>query len=549
MAQSAPARPAHPASRSRRSSLTGLTGLAGPPRSRLARPLLAAGAGALLTLAFPPYGLWWVAPLCVGALTLLVRGAGARRGALLGLAAGLGFFVPLLHWSGVYVGPVPWLVLAVVEAAYLAPLGAATALVQRLPGWPAWVACLWVAQEALRTRWPYGGFPWGRLAFSQADAPTLGLAAVGGAPLVTAAVALAGALLAAAVLALARTGPLMGPPLGARRPVAALVALAGAGAALLAGTAVPALQPARADGPTVRVALVQGGVPRLGLDFNAQRQAVLRNHVSATQRLAADVRAGRVAAPDLVVWPENASDVDPYRDAQAEALISAAVDDVGVPVLVGALVGAGPDHVENSGIVWTPGEGPGQRYVKRHPVPFAEYVPLREVARLFSDDVDRVGRDMVQGQRPGVLQVGPATVGDVICFEVGYDAVVRDAVAGGGQVLVVQTNNATFGRTPQTEQQLVMSRLRAVEHARTTLVVATSGVSAVVDPRGRVLDRAEVFTSETLHAEVPLSGTQTVATRLGGWPELGLVRVGLAAGAAAARALPGGPAPRRRRRA
>ncbi|RJK93196.1 apolipoprotein N-acyltransferase [Vallicoccus soli] len=496
------------------------------------RLLAAAGTGAALTLAFPPYDLWWVASLCVAALALLTRGATPRRGALLGLLAGLGFFVPLLHWSGVYVGPVPWLVLAAVQALYLVPLGAASALVQRLPAWPLWVAALWVGQEALRTRWPYGGFPWGRLAFSQADAPTLGLAAAGGAPLVTAAVALAGALLAAAVLALRGARPARGAAAGA-----------GALAAVLAGLAVPVLQPAPADGPTVRVALVQGGVPRLGLDFNAQRQAVLRNHVDATRRLAADVRAGRVPAPDLVVWPENASDVDPFRDPSAAALISGAVDDVGVPVLVGTLVGAGPDHVENTGVVWTPGEGPGERYVKQHPVPFAEYIPLREVARVFSDDVDRVGRDMVAGDRTGVLQVGPATVADVICFETGYDGLVRDAVAGGGQVVVVQTNNATFGRTPQTEQQLVMTRLRAVEHARTGLVVATSGVSAVIAPDGAVLDRAEVFTAETLHAEVPLSSTLTLATRAGAWPELALTLAGLAAlAAAAAPALPVLPA-------
>jgi apolipoprotein N-acyltransferase len=486
--------------------------VARPPRRRLWPLALAALAGAALTLAFPPYDLWPVAVAAVAGLALLTHGRTAREGALVGLAAGLGLFVPLLHWTGVYVGPLPWLLLAVVQAAYLVPLGAASALVQRLPGWPVWLGAVWVAQEALRTRWPYGGFPWGRLAFSQADAPSLGFAALGGAPLVTFAVALAGGLLALAVRAAARRH--LGP---------AAVAVAGTGAVLAGGLAVPATAP---DGPTVTVAVIQGNVPRLGLDFNAQREAVLRYHVDTTRALAADVRAGDAPAPDLVVWPENASDIDPYANPSAARLITSAVEDIGVPVLVGALVGRG-EQVENTGIVWTPGSGSGQTYVKRHPVPFAEYIPLRSVARRFSAEVERVRRDMASGQAPGILSVGPAVVGDVICFEVGYDGLVRDVVAGGGQVIAVQTNNATFGFTPQTEQQLAMSRLRAVEHARTVLVAATSGVSAVVAPDGSVRQRAEVFTRAALVAPVALSDRQSFATRLGAWPEAALCLLAL----------------------
>jgi apolipoprotein N-acyltransferase len=486
---------------------------------------LAALAGLLTTFAFPPYGLWPLALAAPTALALLVAGRSSRAGALLGFATGLGFFVPLLHWTGTYVGPFPWLLLAVVEAAYLAPLGALLVLVRRLPAWPLWAGAGWVAQEALRDRWPFGGFPWGRLAFSQADAPTLGLAALGGAPLVTFAVALAGCLLAAVLpllAALARTRRGRSPVLAtaASAAVAALVVL-------LAGLAVPATA---ATGPTVQVALVQGNVPRLGLDFNAQRAAVLRNHAAATRALAAQVRAGTAPRPDLVIWPENSSDIDPYTDREAAAIIDAAVRDIGVPVLVGAVVGRSATTVANMGIVWSPTSGPGQTYTKRHPVPFGEYIPLRPVARLFSSDVDLVTRDFVKGDRVGVLQVGPATVGDVICFEVGYDGLVRDVVAGGGQVIAVQTNNATFGFTPQSEQQLAMSRLRAREHARTVLVAATSGVSAVVAPDGRVRERAGIFTAATFDVAVPLSSARTLATRAGEWPEAALVALALLAG-------------------
>jgi len=126
---------------------------------------------------------------------------------------------------------------------------------------------------------------------------------------------------------------------------------------------------------------------------------------------------------------------------------------------------------------------------------------------------------MVKGDRVGLLQVGPAAVADVICFEVAYDDVVRNAIRAGGQVLAVQTNNATFGFTPETEQQLVMARLRAVEHERTVVVSSTSGVSAVIDADGSVRTRAEIFTAETFVERIQLSDRSTLATRIGAWPE------------------------------
>ena len=131
-------------------------------------------------------------------------GSGVRSGLWLGLVFGLAFFVPLLSWTGIYVGPLPWLALAGWEALHLALLGGATALTSRLPLWPLWTAALWVADEALRGRFVLGGFPWGRLGFSQTEGPLLSLAAYGGVPLVSFAVALTGALLAAAALALHR---------------------------------------------------------------------------------------------------------------------------------------------------------------------------------------------------------------------------------------------------------------------------------------------------------------------------------------------------------
>jgi apolipoprotein N-acyltransferase len=290
---------------------------------------------------------------------------------------------------------------------------------------------------------------------------------------------------------------------------------------------VPVAQPA---GRTVTVALVQGNVPRMGLDFNAQREAVLKNHAAETHVLAERVRRGEVPRPDLVIWPENSSDIDPFENPDAYRIIDDAVRDVGVPVLIGAVLsGPGPDHVSNSGIVWDPETGPASgphgRYVKRHPVPFAEYIPLRPIARLVSSDVNLVARDFAKGTTVGALDVpatgGAVRLGDVICFEVGYDGIVNDAVRAGGSVLVVQTNNATFGRTPQTEQQLEMSRLRSLETGRWSLVAATSGVSAVVTPGGHVAQKTGLFTSDVLVSRIRLAAPaqETLATRLGVGPE------------------------------
>jgi apolipoprotein N-acyltransferase len=501
------------------------------------RLIVAAGAGGALVAAFPPYGTWPLAILSVAAFALVTRGVRARRGAWLGLVYGAAFFIPLLSWTGIYVGPAPWLILALAEAAFLAALGAGLAVTSRLPGWPLWGAALWVAQEAARDRGPFGGFPWGRLAFGQEGSPFAWLAAYGGAPLVTFVVALAGGLLAALLLALTRRAGTVRP--GAADPGRADTGRAGAGtvraavpalAGIVVLTGITAAATLAGDWQTTptrpyTVAVVQGNVPRLGLDFNAQREAVLRNHVTATLRLAADADAGRVARPDLVLWPENASDIDPIRNPDARALIDGAAKAVGVPILVGTLAdGPTPDTIRNIAYVWDPRTGPGESYVKRHPVPFAEYIPLRRIARLVSKDVDLVQRDFVAGDHPGVLRVGPATVGDVICFEVAYDGLIAD-VAGRSEMIVVQTNNATFGRSNETWQQLAMGRLRAIEHGRPVLVAATSGVSAVIDPDGHLAARSDVFTADVLVRSVQGRQGSTLAGRVGAGPEWVVVAI------------------------
>jgi apolipoprotein N-acyltransferase len=274
-------------------------------------------------------------------------------------------------------------------------------------------------------------------------------------------------------------------------------------------------------------------VPDRGLEFNARRSQVLNNHVDQTLKLAAMIAAGTVAKPDLVLWPENASDIDPFTDADAAALITKAVDAVGVPILVGAVLdGPGADHISNVGILWSPQTGPGEQYTKRHPVPFGEYIPLRSIARMISKDVDLVARDMIAGTGDGRLDGAAVPIGDVICFEIAYDGLVRSSVQAGAQLLVVQTNNATFGHSAETYQQLAMSRLRAVEHGRAVAQVSTSGSSAIIRPDGSIQAQSgALFTPALLVGAVQTRAELTLATRIGAWPEWALVALALLCGA------------------
>ncbi|MEU9118947.1 apolipoprotein N-acyltransferase [Streptomyces sp. NPDC048506] len=513
-----PAAPARPG-RARR-----LAALARRPAPRTG---LAVVCGVALALAFPPYDLWPLSLLAVAALSLLTHGRTARQGAWTGLAFAVPFFLILLKWLHV-VGWDAVVGLSIAEALFVTLMGVGLAVTSRLPAWPLWAACLWVAQEWARDRVPLGGFPWGRLAFANTGSPFTPLAALGGAPLVTFAVALSGALLAACVLALrGRRGS------GAlRRVVPALEAFGLAAAVAVAGLFVPVHT--KAD-DTVDIAVVQGNVQQPGMDFLGRPMKILDNHARATEKLAEDIKAGRAKKPDLVIWPENSSDLDPFQYPQAYDRIDEAVKAIGVPVLVGALV----DHptkkgyVFNEGIVWDPKKGPGASYTKQHPVPFGEYVPFREQLSKIITRLQRVPRDFYPGDHTGVLDVGPAKLGDVICFEVAYDEIVHDTVDAGARALVIQTNNATYGRTGQPEQQLAMSKLRAVEHGRAVVTAATSGISAVVSPDGRIVHRIPEFTQGVVSARIPLRDETTLADRVGATPEWVIAIVGLMSCAAA----------------
>jgi len=492
--------------------------------------LAAVGSGILLWLAFPPVGFGPSAAGGVALLTAAVWGGRLRRGLGLGLLTGVVFFALLLEWMRV-IGPDAWLLLTLLCASWIALLGLGTVLVTRLPFAPVWVGAVWVLDEALRARIPFGGFPWGNLAFGQPDSTLGDWASAGGTPLVTFAVALIGASAVAAVLAL-RDGRLR-PALGWAATIVAVGLL-------------PAALPVPSGGDEVggpssaTVALVQGGTPQTGMGAMDVRRAVLDNHVRETLLLAEAIAAGEEPQPDFVLWPENSSDIDPFADASVAAAITSAAQAVGAPILVGAVtaVPSNPMGVWNVGIVWDPEAGPTQMYIKTHPVPFGEYVPFREQLAGLVGRFDRVPRDFLPGTEPGNLDIGGVAIGNVICFEIAYTSVVDAVIDGGARLLTVQTNNATYGGTSQPEQQLAITRMRAGENGRTVVVAATSGISAVIGADRRVEEQLGEDETGWVVAEVPLHGSLTLAARIGPLVELVACALAMAAiGFATARAI------------
>ncbi|MCC3763046.1 apolipoprotein N-acyltransferase [Glycomyces sp. TRM65418] len=505
-----------------------------PLGRRLSLPaalVLAAASGLLAVLAFPPYGIWPLAAVSVAGFGAAVHRRRLRGGLGVGFVFGLAFFLPLLAWSSTQVGQWPWLFLCALEALAMGLLGAGLAACSRLIdahrwSWAPLTGVAWVAQEALRSRQPFGGFPWGRLAFSQADAPTAAAAWLGGAPFLSFLVALTGGLLLAGGFAVAARHAAGLRKAAALTAAAVLTALAPL--ALPIGSTAPA-------GDTVDVAVVQGNVPRLGLGFNEQRRAVLDNHAQATLDLAAAVDAGTAERPDLVIWPENASDIDPLANQDAYERISEAAAAIGVPIVLGGIVHNDDGTLANMSIVWDPERGPEFMYSKRHPVPFAEYVPYKGFFSTVAGWIDprmSEGLDNVagfeHGQNPGVIPVAGTEITGLICFEIAFDAETRDSVVDGAQLLVVQTNNATFD-TNEAQQQLAMVQLRSVEHARDGLMASTVGVSGFTDHTGEVFQATEFNTAAVIQSDLRLSDSSTPASTVGILPEAVLTSAALVA--------------------
>jgi apolipoprotein N-acyltransferase len=521
--------------------------------SRLLTLFLAVAGGLILWSAFPDAGVWPAAFLAVAVLNWSLGRDNAWWNFLVGFLFGITFFLPHLWWAHESTETAPWIAVATVEALFLAVFGALWTWVRRAPflrrrGWrlAAAFAVLYVAVEQWRAELPFGGFPWGRLAWAMAGTPTGRAAWLGGTVAVSLLVAFAGVLLALAVAGLVRAArrrsrqtqapgqhsvlPEVGRSVGALALGAAVAVVplvlplptsASAGAVKTPeGNEVYDAGSDLAEDGELWAGAVQGDVGEPGLGAFANRAEVLNNHLEGTYTLAEDY-AGEL---DVVLWPENGSDLDPQTAPDVARGLDEASAAVGAPILVGAQEFPETGGRYNVLLMWQAGNGVIGRYAKQHPAPFGEYIPMRSFLRLLSDQVDRVTTDMIPGVNPPVVDVpsrlgqGDYRLGTIICFEVAYDEIIRDAVVEGAQVLVIPTNNASFGFTAESTQQLAMSRIQAITTGRAAVQISTVGVSGVITPDGTVVRRTGLFTDDEFVTNLPLRSSITPAVAAGYWP-------------------------------
>ena len=381
-----------------------------------------------------------------------------------------------LHWASTFVGSTPWIILAVGLSLFYLPL----ALIGRwgIASYP----LIFIILEEVRNHFPFGGFGWARLAYSQPDSPYSQIASRGGAIALSAITVLIGAFIF--FVCHVRIKPIMLLPMFL----------------LLIPNNISTVG-------TTSALLIQGNVPELGLDFNSRAKEVFNNHVIETGKGLAD--NGRI---DFIVWPENAVDVDPFTNADVFAQLEAFEQ----PLIIGAIVRK-DGKLLNTSILW--GDTNQEIYVKQHLTPFGEYIPLRSIASKISPLVNRVN-DFSPGAEGMVFDIGAARVAPVICFELIDDRILH-AAAKSSNLFVVQTNSATFGESPESAQQLSITRVRAIEHSRNVLSVSTTGYSAAIDYKGKVVQQTSMATAEHLYASVGLIDQNSVRDKVGDWAIVG----------------------------
>ena len=432
--------------------------------------LLSALSGLLLSAAFEPIALWWLAPLAL-ALAMYAL-ASSERKYLSVLAFALTFNLVLLHWTSIYVGSLPWIILATGLTLFYLPLVAVKHL------GIAFFPLIFIVLEEIRNRFPFQGFGWARIAYSQADAPYAKIAAHGGAVALSAITVLIGFFLFYL----------------SQKQFQILVLL----------PILIVLFPINVQmNQSTQALMIQGNVPKLGLDFNSRATEVFFNHVKETEIALKENRN-----INFILWPENSVDVDPFRNPEVFETLNSFTE----PLIIGAIVGRG-EEVLNTSILWT--KESQNVYVKQHLTPFGEYIPLRSLASKISPLVDDV-RDFSPGNESTIFTINGAKIAPVICYELLDDQILEKA-AKTSNLLAVQTNSATFGDSAESAQQLQITRIRAIEHLRNILSVSTTGYSAVIDYNGQVLQKTAMGTAEHLYAQVGLISSTSPRDRYGDW--------------------------------
>lgn len=447
----------------------------------------------------------WFGP----ALLLLgISGLGPLRAAKWAFVASLFAHAAIVHWFYVVTvvyGHAPAIVgvlapfgIAAYIAASTALFAAGLAALARAGLGSAWTsALLFTALDHARS-FVLTGFPWATLGYAQHEnSALLALAPFTGVYGLSFVTVLGGAALADLV----RRG------WKARSAIAALVVVA----LVLAVGASTSGAPDESDLPQVRIAVLQGNVDQ-GQKWDVDLAALILEEYA---RLA---RAAAAQGAEWIVWPESAVpgliDVDPELRRRLAALAR----ETGATHILGAVGfrqppgAARPEFFDSAVVVDATGSF-GPRYHKSHLVPFGEYVPFRSVLGFFLEAIARgVAPDNVTpGPGPAALR-WPAPDGEgavltaaaPICYELIFPDVVRRMVDDGAEVLLALTNDAWYGRTGAPYQFLAMTAMRSAELRVWTARAANTGVSAIIDSRGRVREQTAIFESGLLVADVPL---------------------------------------------
>jgi apolipoprotein N-acyltransferase len=453
-----------------------------------------------------PANLWLLAYLAVALFaTTVVRARRLRAAVGLGAIFGLGLLIPAIFWQAM-ITTISYVALVAAETFFYGLLGGLLWLARGRNWTPLVSAGVWVAVEAAFSRWPFNGFGWLRLGYTQIDSPLAGLLPFGGVALASLGVAVVGQLLALAWERRDRFG----------------VWLAGFGAVSVGvlGALGMTWEPGQADLGSVNIGYVQGGAKGGGLYGLGELRSISHRHADEVDRLMGRVEAGVERPPALIVLPENTTDMDPIQDPETRALMDRMARRAGVPLLVGVPVSLG-EGMRKTSTLWWNADGPAGEYQKRNLVPFGEWVPFREVFEPMVPQLAYVGDQSIPGREPGVVTGVVAdgsrlSVGASLCYDVAYPATMADLPRAGADVIVVQSNNAMFGHSAQVPQQFAITRARAAELRREILVVTTSGQSGLIGARGEVVELVPSNIATSGVVEMPVRDTQTPFVR-GGW--------------------------------
>ncbi len=434
--------------------------------------------GLVLFFSFSPFNIWPAAFVSAGLLFSSLVDQNIRIRFTASLLFGLSFFLPLLHWSSTYVGALPWAILALGQSLIFSLI----ALIFYRKDLTSAIsfAGSFTLIEILRMKFPFGGFGWGRIGHTQtepfADAyPILGITGI-----------TFFIVLVATFIVIGNIRSLL---------IAALT--------VFVLTLVPNSLKSLGE---VDLIGVQGGVEKLGLDFNERAFSVLQRHIDVTKRIENQ--------SDLIIWPENSSDIDPIQNREANRLINDLISVKNTQILVGAVEQSSLGPI-NSSILFSDKGSIKSRYIKQDLAPFGEYIPLRDLAEYIAPEAKQV-RNFLPGDNWVIHKVNDANILPVICFELLDDDHIRVGVKF-AEIIVNQTNNATFGRSNQAAQQLQIAQARSAEFGKETFTVSTTGFTAHINNRGEILKKLPQFKADYLEASVMRYEGQTVASRIPSW--------------------------------